>query len=303
MNIDSLSLDQLRVVLAVVEEGSFSGAAKRFRRGQSAVSYSIAALEQQLGIRLFDRSGYRPVLTEGGAALVREMAEIVSRADRLRTKADAMAKGLEPELSLVCDVMFPLDELGRILKEFEAEFPTVAIRLYVEVLGGTFDLVINGTCSIGIVSRFQQPPPSLESHALKGVPITAVAAPGHSLAAASGPIPLTRLRDELQVVLTDRTDYTKDTEFRVFSRRTWRVSDLSAKHALIRQGLGWGTLPDHMISAELKAGALKALRLESFPSSGDEIPVSAIHRIDVIPGPAATWMLERLKRGARETRI
>lgn len=295
MNIDSLSLDQIRAAIAVIEEGSFSGAARRFNRGQSAVSYSVAALEQQLGIELFDRSGYRPVLTVGGAALAGEMTEIVSRADRLRTRAVAMSKGLEAELSIVCDVMFPLEEMARILKQFEIEFPTVPVRLYVEVLGGSYELVVNGTCAIGIVSQFQSLPSSLEGHAMPGVPITAVAAPSHALAGIDGPISLARLRDELQVVLTDRSAYTKDSEFRVFARRTWRVSDLSAKHTLIRQGLGWGTLPDHMVREEVHNGTLKALKLEPLPASQDEVPISAVQRIDMAQGPAGRWMLECLK--------
>ena len=61
-----VTLDQLRVFLCVVDEGSFSKAAKRLRRVQSAVSYSIANLERLLAISLFDRSGRVPVLTEAG---------------------------------------------------------------------------------------------------------------------------------------------------------------------------------------------------------------------------------------------
>src|SRR3712207_9451901 len=107
MNIDSVSLDQLRVFMAVVEEGSFSGAARRFGRAQSAVSYTIATLEQQLGVELFDRTGYRPKLTQAGEVLRGEITEIVSRADRLKSQALAMSRGLEPEIAFVADVMFP----------------------------------------------------------------------------------------------------------------------------------------------------------------------------------------------------
>jgi DNA-binding transcriptional LysR family regulator len=54
--LDRLTLDQLRIVIAVAETGSFSGAARRLGRVQSAVSQSVQSLEATLGIPLFDRA-------------------------------------------------------------------------------------------------------------------------------------------------------------------------------------------------------------------------------------------------------
>ena len=64
---DGLTLDQIRLFLAVVDEGSFSRAAKSLRRAQSAVTYGVQKLEAQIGLPLFDRATYRPTLTEAGA--------------------------------------------------------------------------------------------------------------------------------------------------------------------------------------------------------------------------------------------
>jgi DNA-binding transcriptional LysR family regulator len=67
------SVDQLLVLLTVVEEGSFSAAAKRLRRATSAISYAIDTLEAQLGLPLFDRGTTRkPRLTPVGEAIVSE---------------------------------------------------------------------------------------------------------------------------------------------------------------------------------------------------------------------------------------
>ena len=52
------SLDQLRVLLTVVEEGSFAAAGRRLSRATSAVSYTIGQLERQLGVALFDRAAH-----------------------------------------------------------------------------------------------------------------------------------------------------------------------------------------------------------------------------------------------------
>jgi DNA-binding transcriptional LysR family regulator len=87
MNIEGLSLDQMRVALAVASTGSFPAAARQFRRAQSAVSCAITTLEAQLGTRLFDRSGPRARVAPEGVALLAEMAAIVARADALRQQA------------------------------------------------------------------------------------------------------------------------------------------------------------------------------------------------------------------------
>src|SRR4028118_451316 len=103
MNVEGISLDQLRVVLTVIEARSFSAAARRLRRAQSAVSYAVAGLEEQLGALLFDRSGYRPVLTAAGVSMVDDFRAILARSDDLVARARAVACGLEPLIKLVGD--------------------------------------------------------------------------------------------------------------------------------------------------------------------------------------------------------
>ena len=296
MNIDNLSLDQLRVFVAVVEAGSFSAAARRFGRVQSAVSYTMGTLEQQLGVELFDRGGYRPQLTAAGQVLLGEIREIVARADRLKSQAHAIAKGLEPEVALVADVMFPIDEIGRILKAFQQTFPTVSVRLTVEALGSVAELVANRACSLGILATLPGVPSGLTGHAMTGILTLPVISPDHPMAGIAEPIPTLVLRDQVQIVLSDRSELTKGRDFGVLSAKTWRVSDLGAKLGLLREGLGWGTMPKHVIADDLAAGRLKVLRLEAIDAAGDTLPLSAIHRTDAVLGPAARWMLERLTR-------
>jgi DNA-binding transcriptional LysR family regulator len=295
MNIDNLSLDQLRVFVAVVEEGSFSAAARRLHRAQSAVSYTIGALEAQLGLALFDRGGYRPKLTPAGEVLAAQIGEIVERADRLKSEAQAMSKGLEPELALVADVMFPLQSVGRLLKTFHELFPTVTVRFFVETLGGVADLVLNRTCALGILATLPGVPPALTAYAMPGIQTYPVAAPEHPLALLPQPVESAAIREQIQIVLSDRSTLTQGRDFGVLSKRSWRVSDLGAKLGLLRQGLGWGTMPAHLVAEDLERGRLKLLRLQPIQPPGETLPVSAIHRSDTRLGPAGRWMLERLR--------
>jgi DNA-binding transcriptional LysR family regulator len=68
--LDRVSLDQLLAFIAAVDEGSFSAAARRLRRAQSAVSELVSGLEAQIGVQLFDRTERHPKLTTAGALLV-----------------------------------------------------------------------------------------------------------------------------------------------------------------------------------------------------------------------------------------
>lgn len=113
--LDGVSLDQLRTFVAAVDEGSFSAAARKLNRVQSAVSGWVNSLEEQIGVVLFDRSGRYPKLTAEGMLLLADARNIVAGVDTLKARAKLMASGLEPELSVVVDVFFSYgdDRRGR----------------------------------------------------------------------------------------------------------------------------------------------------------------------------------------------
>jgi DNA-binding transcriptional LysR family regulator len=149
------SLDQLQVFLTVVEVGSFAAAGRRLRRATSAVSYTIANLERQLGIALFDRERTRkPALTEAGALLLSKARAVSGGIDDLRASVKGLLSGLEAEVTLVVDVMFPTSRLADAVQGFEAEVPTVTLRLHVEALGAVPQLVHTGV-ELGEVIHFR----------------------------------------------------------------------------------------------------------------------------------------------------
>jgi DNA-binding transcriptional LysR family regulator len=60
----------------------------------------------------------------------------------------------------------------------------------------------------------------------------------------------------VQLVLTDRSDRSAGQGFGVHAAATWRLADLSTKHAFLRNGVGWGNMPQHMVSSDLAGGRL-----------------------------------------------
>src|SRR3979411_2726380 len=149
--IDGVSLDQLRIFIAAADEGSFSAGGRRLRRAQSVVSQTLANLETQLGGKLFDRSSRAPVLTKQGVALLAEARAVVGRMDAFKARAKGLSDGLEPELSVVVDTVFPLGQLTDAVVAFQTKFPATPLRLYVEALGAVLQPVMEGRCAFGVM--------------------------------------------------------------------------------------------------------------------------------------------------------
>lgn len=298
---DGLSFDHIRIFLAVVEQGSFSAAARSLSRAQSAVTYSIRKLEDQIGAALFDRSDYRPVLTEAGRSLLPRARRIGEEVGLFQNQARGIAGGLEPELSLVIDSMFPMDALVGALKAFQERYPTVQTRIYVESLGGAARLVQKDLCALGVLCAFASDTIALKRIPLLEVELVMVAAPEHPLAKLDGPAPSEILRDHIQLVLTDPSGFTGDKDYGVYATQTWRLGDLGAKHALLREGLGYGSMPAHMVEEDLAAGRLvRLLPKEWDDGRAASLPMCAAHRADRSIGPATQWMLERLATSSRK---
>src|SRR5215207_5879611 len=123
--LDSVTLDQLRVLATVVDEGSFSAAARKLQRVQSAVSTAMANLETQLALPLWDRSQRAATLTQEGRAVLIAARRVLAEFDGLRQLAAGMNRGLEPSVSLCIDAVFPIAALVEMCREFAKQFPTV----------------------------------------------------------------------------------------------------------------------------------------------------------------------------------
>jgi DNA-binding transcriptional LysR family regulator len=293
--LDAVTLDQVRTFIAAAEEGSFSAAGRKLRRAQSVVSQTLANLELQLGVTLFDRSARYPQLTDAGRALLVEARAVAEHMDTFKARARSVAEGLEPELSVVVDVMFPMTALTRAAAHSGTAFPHTPLRLYVEVLGGVVQPVLDGRCRIGVVGSLPELPDALETEALQPVPFVSVVAPSHALAKARGGVLTKALAKHVQLVLTDRTPLTAGRDFAVQSPLTWRLADLGAKHAFLRAGLGWGHMPLHIVEEDLAAGRLKHLRLADADPRYAQLPMRAVWRKDAPPGPAGRTFLAQLR--------
>lgn len=291
------TLDQLRVLLSVVESGGFAAAARKLNRATSVISYTIANLEAQLGVRLFDRETTRkPQLTEAGRMVLGEARLIAGGIDSLRAKTRGVLQGLEFELHVVLDTFLPEARVIDALTAFTQTFPTVSLNLSVETLGAVTQLVLDRRASIGVSGPLDTIG-GIDRISVGTIRLIPVAAASHPLALAPSNAPGAG-RAHIQLVLTDRSSLTAGREFAVISSRTWRLADLSSKHMLLKAGIGWGFMPESVVQDDIAAGRLVILNMPDAPSG--EYAMHAIHRSDTLPGPAARWLIERLQAQVTE---
>lgn len=295
--LDAVTLDQLRTFIAAAEAGSFSAAGRQLGRAQSVVSQTLANLEAQLGVRLFDRSTRRPTLTVVGRELLSDAKLVACDMDRFKARAKGIAGGLEPELDVVAHVFLPTAVLTTAVGAFHQQFPRTPLKISVEGMGAVIEPVLEGQSSFGIRAPLFTEQPELTSEHLMTVPYLMVAAPQHPLAQFGRPIPARELMRHVQLVLSDRSKLTSKTNMGVLSPKAWRLSDLGAKHAFLKAGLGWGGMPLYAVEAELASGQLVALDFEE-TRTNSFISLAAIYRTDTPPGPAGRWLLDELKRAA-----
>jgi DNA-binding transcriptional LysR family regulator len=149
-----MDLRRLEVFLAVVDEGTFTGAADLLGISQPAVSQAVGALESELGARLFHRLGRSVQLTDAGVAL-REPARLALRDVAVaRAAVGAVRELLAGRLELACLPTLATAPLAPLVGEFRRRHPDVSISLLdPDDTDDVLDLVRSGACELGIVSE------------------------------------------------------------------------------------------------------------------------------------------------------
>jgi len=300
---DGFSLDQFAVFATVVAEGSFAAAARRLNRAQSAITYAIQRLEEQSRVTLFDRSAYRPTLTEAGRALLPRAQRVLDDVADFRLQAAGVAEGEEAELSLVVGAYAPPESLAETLKVFNAAFPLVQLRITVEHFEAAADALQEGWADIGLLTESVPLPPNLERTFCERVELVAVAAPGHPLTRLKGQFPPELLRDHLQLVLSARAEVRDRRDYGVHAVRRWRITDMSLRRALLLAGIGWCSMPRRMVEADIAAGRLVVLKPQRWEGADrmPSFPVVVAHRRDRPLGPAGRWLVQHLAGAAEAT--
>jgi len=291
------TLDQLQVFVTVADSGGFSAAARQLGRAQSAVTYAIRALEEESGLLLFDRTGYRAALTDAGRALLPRARRLIEDAEDFQRQAQGFAKGLEAGLTIAVEQFVPLSLLGRALTRLHTTHSSVRVRVIIEDRARALELIDSGVVQLAILAQGAALGTQFESVTWSTHELTAVAAPTHPLAAADSPIAAQDVRSHLQLVWTPLAAALDSHDAGVHATDRWYVTDIQAKRELLCAGVGWGSLPDHLAAPELQSGRLVPLKLESWEGS-DRMPrytTVLVRAKSTIVGPAGRLLYEALR--------
>ena len=253
-----VTLDQWRMLHAVVEHGGFAQAAEALFKSQSTISYAVTKLQQQLGIDVLEVKGRKAELTEAGKVLLRRSQTLIDEAENLEKVADSLSKGWEGSITLVVDAIFPYPLLESVLKEFSPNCRHSRLELVESVLSGTNERLISGEADLVITGM--TPPgflgePILEVHSLP------VASPEHPLHQLDRELTNEDLKKYRQIVLRDSGVKQNLDAGWLGSEERWTVSHISTSKSMIRQGLGFAWLPAPYIQPELDKGELLPLKI------------------------------------------
>ena len=296
-----VTLHQLECFDAVVSEGTFQAAAQKLRRSQPSISAAVKNLEDQLGLTLLDRSGYRVALTEAGRSFHERARVFLHDLRGLKNHAAQLALGEESELSVVIGDVCPLPQTLALLRRFFDDCPGTRLHLHFEAIAGPWERLFDGEADL-ILHHVNKADPRLEFVDLFTVRIIPVVAPGFLRFPISRSITPEQMRDYVQCVIRDSSRHSPPQDyFLVEGARSWTVSDQLMKRELILLGMGWGHMPEFLIEQELRDGRLLSLAGKHFP--GGQAEIVAARRRNHPHGPVAERLWRYIEAEARSLKV
>lgn len=277
-----MTIDQVLVFHTIVKSGSFKSAAAELNKTQPAISLSIKKLEEELSVDLFDRSGYRPILTSEGKAFWERSQNLLQGMHEIENLAQSFRNKEEPEISLSVDGISPLPSLLSLFKKFGDEYPNTKLNLSLDILSEVERKVINREALFGITHFFS------EVNSLENITITSI----EMLPVVSSEIKIDSEEELLgidQIVVSDKNKAGKASFGLLSGGRKWYLTESNFKREIILAGLGWGHLPAHTIQEEIKQGKLRVLNFQSVKPRKLDINLIRLRKQSLGPVAKSLW--------------
>jgi len=250
------TLEQWRVLQAVVDLGGYVQAAESLHRSPSSLNHAIAKLQQQMGVPLLEVRGRKAELTRAGEVLLRRSRQLTDDAYQLETLADNLGLGWEPELKLAIEPLLARPLLYRALQRF---YPlSRGSRLVVKetVITGTHEAISEGSVDIAICGPL---PKGFLGEPIGVVDMIPVAHPEHPLAQRDKPLSSDELSRELQLVIRDSGRNPVENQGWLRAEQRWTLESFEAAIELLLTGTGFCWLPRHRVEPLLRRAVLRQL--------------------------------------------
>lgn len=275
------TLEQWRILQAVVDCGGYAKAATALNKSQSSLNHAVAKLQQLLGVPLLEVKGRKAELTPQGKVLLRRSRALTSEIEHLEMLAANLEQGWEPEITLSREILYPTEALYQAMSRFYPESRGTRLTVIDNVMSGTDAALADPSYDLVITARTH---PGYRGQTLGAIRMLLLCHPEHPLTKANI-IDDSRLSQELQLVIRDTgKDANKDLGWLKAEQR-WTFSNFHEAIAVLQQGVGFCWVPEHLAQPHLQNGTLTHLTQATVDFS--LLPLSLIipnpHRL----GPAA----------------
>ncbi len=296
-----MTYEQLRIFQAIVTEGTFRGAAEKLNKSQPAISAMIRNLEADCGFQLFSREDYRPKLTREGRVFYDRAVAALREMGRLNALAGRLSGAEEPLIEIAINNVCPLGRLLSTLRKIDEEFPATQLNVSTESMGGAMARLAQGNVDIALTTETGFSRDRMELVPFTTVRIIPVARPQYPPAKRKAFNTADDMRPYVQVVVADSSSDDSEQTLDVLPEvRHWVVTDIAAKKEIILAGMGWGGLPEHVVSNELKTGEFVRVHVEGFEIRSSQLYI--IRRTDRKVGIVGEALWHALKLLAAESR-
>jgi DNA-binding transcriptional LysR family regulator len=281
-----ITLEQWQALIAVVDAGGYAQAAEALNKSQSAVSYAIQKLETQLSLRAFKLEGRKAVLTPVGKTLYKRAKHLLEDALLLEDAGEKLAAGVEAQVSLAVDTLFPTDRLLAAIEAVSTEFPSTQFECLETTLSGPNEDLLSGKANLAITAY---PPPGLLGETIADIELRAVAATRHPLHQLKRPLSWDDLRKHRQIVVRDTgIRDNRDAGWLGAEQRLTVTLGSTAIRAL-EQGLGFAWAPCYYYQ---QAQGLKPLNLRE--GSSRKVFLQLVYADRDYAGPATRALASAL---------
>lgn len=293
------NIEQIHAFIAAAEQGSFSAAARRLGKAQSAISTAIINLEIDTGVELFDRSSRSPVLTEAGQALLKSAQSIMRSQAEFNAHAAALSKSVETKLGVAIEQGLFVHSLLPLFDELEKRFPFLEIEWFEPGENDVADLLKAGRVDIGIMTEQEFYPQGFFFRGIGHSLLVPVCGKQHPLAALEQ-VSYADLRQYRQLITHGRS-LQKGKQLREQrSSKVWYSESPYLVTELLEAGLGWAELPWAVAAKQVRNGNLIRLNYEFQKADilqGVDVVWTEKHAI----GEGGSWLLEQLSKLPQNT--
>lgn len=254
----SVTLDQARALDAIAREGSYAKAARALGKAHSAVVYAVKGLEDAVGAAVFDRSGYRAVLTPLGRRVLEHCRALLAADAELAALCRAARAGFEPSLAIVFDGLLPVGPILAAARRVAEISPETRVSLFSDFLGEVEARAEREEADVALtVVPFARGIGA--ERPLAPLPSLLVAAADHPLAARGDALGAADLEGHPFLTVRGSDQRLRMSTSALGKHAEFRLSDFHAKREALLRGMGWGWMPGYLIADDIARGALAVL--------------------------------------------